>query len=108
MKVYRGPSSKPFEDESHQFVSQITPEILEEGIRSDSLIKFNITKDGYEREAVCTVRFEEADLIPMINGLLSRLTRQQERLKKIKDLMNDKETSDNQKVTAVKMTLLRK
>ena len=107
MKAYRGPSSKSFWDDSHEFVSRIKPEELEEGIRSDALIQFNITKDGYERQATCTVQFEEADMIPMISGLLSRLTKQQECLTKIKGIMEDNSTNKEQKIEAIQSALSR-
>lgn len=101
MKVYRGPSSKPFHDETHEFVSCVPPEHLEEGIRSKALIRFNITKGGLERHAVCTTRFEDADIVPMIDGLVSRLKLGQEALSKIREAMGNKNFSDSQKLTAV-------
>lgn len=97
----------PFWKDSHEFVSQIKPEELEEGIRSNALIRFNVTKDGYERQAVCTAWFEEGDVIPMISGLLSRLTRQQECLGKIREIMDDESTSKDQKVDAIEAALSR-
>lgn len=106
MKVYRGPSSKPFRDGSHEFVSRVKPEQLEKGIRSKALIRFNITKERlFERRAVCTAQFEEEDVIPMINGLLSRLTSQQECLAKIKEIMGDKSTNTDQKIGAIQASL---
>lgn len=105
MKVYRGPYSKPFWDDSHEFVSRIQPEELEKGIRSDALIRFNITKDGTERQAVCTARFEDEDMIPMISGLLSRLSSQQERLAEIKEIMNDETADNDQKINAIRTAL---
>ena len=107
MKVYRGPSSKPFSDESHEFVSRVKPEQLEKGISSKARIRFNVTKRLYERQAVCTAQFEEADLIPMISGLLSRLTSQQEGLGKIKEIMGDKSTNNDQKIAAIQAALSR-
>lgn len=105
MKVYRGPSSKPFYDDTHEFVSRVTPEQLEEGVRSKALIRFNITKEGVERHAVCTTQFEEADIIPMIDGLLSRLKVGQECLSKIRTAMDDKQLSETAKLAAIKSAL---
>lgn len=89
MKVFRGPSSKHFHDDAHEFVSRITPEQLEKGIQSSATIRFNITKDGLERQAVCTAQFEDADLVPMMSGLLGRLGKQQKCLADISAVMND-------------------
>ena len=105
MKVYRGPSSKSFHDDSHELVSRVSASALEEGIRSNALIRFNVTKDGYERQAVCTAQFEDTDVIPMISGLLSRLNTQQTRLATIKEIMMDEKTTTDQKLAAVKVAL---
>jgi hypothetical protein len=105
MKIYRGPKGKPFTDESHQFVSSVKPKDLEAGIRAKASIEFNVTKDGWQREAVCTAFFEEADVIPMATGLIARLTVQQECLAKIKKLMADTATTDTQKVSAIQTAL---
>jgi len=105
MKVYRGPSSKPFYDKAHESVSHITADQLEDGIKSNSLIQFNITKDGPERQAVCTVRFEESDIVPMVRGLLVRLQNGQECLAEIKNTLNDKELSEKAKIAAIKKAL---
>lgn len=105
MRVYRGPSSKPFEDDSHVPVDQVKPEELEKGIRSNAFIRFDINKDAYERQAVCTIQFEEADMIPMISGLLSRLANQQECLAKIRAILGDKATDKDQKIDAIKAVL---
>ena len=107
MKVYRGPQSKPFTDDSHEYVSQIKPNELEEGIKSNALIQFNITKDGYERQAVCTALFEDDDYIPMINGLLSRLNKQQECLSAIKVVMDEGLIANDEKISLIRKALLR-
>jgi hypothetical protein len=101
MKVYRGPSSKPFYDDTHEFVSRVHPQQLEEGIRSKALIRFNITKDGYKRQAVCTAQFEDADIVPMIDGLVFRLKLGQEILAKVREIMASKDLSDSQKIEAI-------
>jgi hypothetical protein len=105
MNVFRGPSSKSFYDGTHEFVSRIPPEQLEEGIRSKALIRFNITKDGVERQAVCTAQFEDADIVPMIDGLVSRLKLSQECLGKIRKAMDDKEATDKEKLAVIKSAL---
>lgn len=105
MKVYRGPSSKPFYDDTHELVSHVTPEQLEEGIRSKALIRFNITKDGYERQAVCTAQFEDGDIIPMIGGLLARLNTNQECIQKIRSAMDDSNLSQSDKLLRIRGAL---
>jgi hypothetical protein len=105
VKVYRGPSSKPFRDDSHEFVSQVSSEQLEEGISSKALIKFNITKEANERQAICTAVFEDADFIPMISGLLSRLKLNQEAIAKIRSAVDDKDVNDTQKIRAIQAAL---
>ncbi|MBQ5964297.1 hypothetical protein [Massilia sp. ZL223] len=101
MKIFRGPSSKPFLDDSHELVSRVKPHDLEKGVRDKALIKFNITKDGLERQAICTAQFEDDDLIPMINGLVARLSGQQDALKEIKKTILDKGASNDQKMLKI-------
>ena len=105
MKVYRGPNSTPFYDDSHEFVSRVSPSELEDGIRSNALIRFNITKDGIERQAVCTAQFEEDDIIPMIGGLLTRLKVNQDCLAKIKATVGDKTLSEKDKLLAIQAAM---
>jgi hypothetical protein len=105
MRIYRGPSTKSFYDDTHEFVARISPKALEAGVREKANIQFNITKNGTKREAVCTAVVEEADLIPMASGLLARLTLQQECLRKIKEIMSDKSSSDEEKVKAIQTAL---
>jgi hypothetical protein len=106
MRVYRGPSSKPFIDDTHELVSRVPAEQLEEGIRSKALIRFNITKEGYERQAVCTAQFEDGDIIPMISGLLARLNANQNCIKKIQATMNSKSLSDEEKLLSIQDALV--
>lgn len=106
MKVYRGPESKPFYDETHEFVSRISPEQLEEGIRSKSQIRFNITKEAVFRQAVCTAVFEEEDLLPMAGALIDRLQASQSALSEIKKVCGAIDLDDSEKVIAIKAALL--
>ena len=105
MKVYRGPKSKPLYDDSHELVSTISPAQLEKGVKSGAWIQFNITKDGFERQAICTAKFDEADLVPMVNGLVSRLATQQGELAEVKKLLQLKSLTDEQKVARIKAAL---
>lgn len=105
MKIFRGPSSKPYWDESHELVARVGPSDLQNGIRSNALIRFNITKDGSERLAVCTARFDDEDIVPMISGLLARLERQQSWLKAVKESLNDDSKDDRQKLESIRSAL---
>ena len=98
MRVFRGPSTKPHWDVSHEYVSKITPEKLESSIKSDSYIRFNISKDSHERQSVCTVRFDEEDIVPMINGLMSRLISQ---LSRIREIMEDDEVGETDTLSEI-------
>ncbi len=104
MKVFRGPSQKSFYDESHEQVASVSASALEAGIRSKAHITFNITKDGKQREAVCTAVFEDKDLVPVANGLLARLAMQQECLALIKTAINS-DASDDDKLTTIGQAL---
>lgn len=73
MQVFRGPSSTYFSDDSHQVVAKVEPSELEKRVKEQRPVQFNITKDGAERHAVCTLQFEDADIIAMHSGLLARL-----------------------------------
>ncbi|WPG36733.1 hypothetical protein [Variovorax sp. EBFNA2] len=101
MKVYRGPKSKPFYDDTHELVSTITSKQLEAGVKSGALIRFNVTKDGPERQSVCTARFEDADLMPMINGLVAHLAGQQTKLAEVRAVVSGKNLSDETKIEKI-------
>lgn len=104
MKVYRGPATTNFQGDSHALVAKVKPEKLEEGVRSKSLIRFNISKEGNDRQAVCTVQFEDADIVPMMRGLLARLTANQELFTEIADCLS-KESSSDHKVSVIRLAL---
>lgn len=101
MKVYRGPQSKPFWDDSHEFVSQVKPEELEKGISEKAYITFNISKDYVERQSICTTQFEDEDIVPMIRGLLSRLSLQQSAIVSIKKILKDTVMDSAAKLTNI-------
>jgi len=101
MKIYRGPSTKPFWDNTHELVSSIPSEKLEASIRDGTYIKFNITKDINERQAVCTAHFDNEDIVPMINGLMSKLKSQQTALLEIKKIMANQEQNNDAKLDEI-------
>lgn len=72
MQVFRGPSSTDFSAESHELVAEVAPDQLEECISSKALVRFNITKDGQDRRSVCHIHFDDADIVALHRGLLSR------------------------------------
>ena len=102
MKIFRGPKSKSHWDITHTLVSTVSSEELEESIRDGTYIQFNVTKDGYERQAVCTAQFENKDIIPMINGLMSKLKSQQLALLKISEVIKNQELSESKQLRKIK------
>ncbi len=107
MKIYRGPKTKPFIDDTHELVAKVSPEELEKGVREKARMAFNISKDGVYREAVCTAIFEDSDLVPVANGLLARLALQQTTITKIQKIVSDKNTSDDEKIQKITTALSR-
>lgn len=105
MKVFRGPSSKNFMDDTHELVSKVTPQELEKSITSGANIRFNINKDAIERKAVCTVQFEDEDIVPMISGLLSKLKVQQVTLRQIKNIMGNGTLTEKIKIESINKAL---
>lgn len=102
MRVYRGPSTKPFWDSTHELVSSVSPEKIESSIRDGSIITFNISKDAAsERQAVCTAHFESEDFVPMINGLMAKLKSQQTAFLEIKSVMKNKELGASEKLQKI-------
>lgn len=101
MKVYRGPSTKRFWHGTHELVDTIPPEELEASIRDGSIIEFNISKDANERQAKCTVYFDQEDIIPMINGLMSKLKSQQTALLEMNAVMKNQELTEDVKMEKV-------
>lgn len=84
MKVFRGPKTKPFYSDTHELVANVPAKNVEASISADSTIQFNITKDGIDRQAICTLMLEDEDLISMMRGLLARFEKQQNALTKVR------------------------
>lgn len=117
MRVYRGPASKEFSpwDNGHEPVAIVKPEELEKSIKTGSYITFNINKESYERQSVCTTRFEEDDIIPMVKGLLTRLESKQSEIKSTKSKLEEikkiltyhqyRKLSDSEKLLKIKEIL---
>lgn len=107
MKIYRGPRTQNFCEDSHELVSCIEPNDLKDGIIEKSHIKFNITKNAVERQSICTAIFEESDMIPMLDGLICKLKLGQEILIEIKSITSNKELSAEEKIASIKKSLTR-
>jgi hypothetical protein len=85
MNVFRGPKTKPFYSDTHELVAKVAPKSVETSISTDSArIQFNVTKDGFDRQSVCTLVLDDEDLIAMLRGLLIRFERQQNALAKVR------------------------
>lgn len=105
MKIYRGPGSKPFVDDTHEFVSRIEAEDLANAVGSRAPLRFNVTKNGYDRQSVCTIYFEEADLIPMIEGVIGRLRSTLETLNEIREIANSDDQTEAEKLMNIKLQI---
>lgn len=101
MRIYRGPSSKPFYDESNELVAIISPDEIEKCISNSRFIEFNVTKDGAQRQSNCQLVIEDEDVIPMIRALTSRLRNYRPILRKIDDIVEDESQSNDVKLTAI-------
>ena len=78
MKIYRGPSTKPFDDASHELVSEIDAGKSATFIGDAIILVANITKEPEERQAVAHVQLNAIDLLALqrrlITGLEARAT----------------------------------
>jgi len=102
VKIFRGPSSKTFDDASHEEVSKIKSKDLQESIINKTSIQFNVTKNKNERQAICTAFFEDEDLIPLLEGVISRLKSQHQKIINVKKVLENTELSNDQKIAAAK------
>lgn len=76
MYIWRGPSSKPFYDDSQRMVASVELSEVVPAWHSTVRVKVNITKDGHERRAVAHVEFTKEDALALhqsfMQGLLER------------------------------------
>jgi hypothetical protein len=105
MKIFRGPYEKNFLDDTHKLVAIVSSEKLEESITSGSRFEFNITKDGWQRKAICNAFFEDDDIVPIVNGVMSKLKIQQEKLKEISKILKNIEINNDDKIALIKNIL---
>lgn len=102
MKVFRGPVSKKFSDRTHVHVFSVKPEALERSLKNESAIQFFINKDAKTRHSICTAAFEPEDIIPMINGLLSKLKTHQFILTEIREKLNKSQLNDKDLLNSIR------
>lgn len=108
MKIHRGPSSKPIRDDTHEFVSRIDAEDLAKAVGSSTPLTSNITKNGYDRQSVCTIYFEEADLIPMVERLLERLRSTLQIVNEVRGIANNDDQTETEKLLNIKNRILKR
>jgi len=70
MKIYRGPKSKDFGDNSHELVDTKDLSSDTERWTVSKIVETNITKDGIERQAVTNIVLEEGDVVALYQGLI--------------------------------------
>ena len=73
MRIFRGPSSVPFPDESHELVS--TPDLSTMGtfLNGTIVLCANVTKDPNERQALAHIELSATDIVALQNKLLAEL-----------------------------------
>jgi hypothetical protein len=101
MKVFRGPSSTDSLDSSHELVSEVDANQLTECVSSKARIRFNITKDGADRRAVCTAELDDADILALFEGVLARFRGMQECLASISRILSKHELGFEQQIYAI-------
>ena len=84
MRVFRGPSSVPFPDSSHELVS--TSDLATTGTFQNGAIVFcaNVTKEPNERQALAHIEMSAADVLTLHNKLLNELTARSRELDKLR------------------------
>ncbi len=70
MKIYRGPKSKDFGDDSHELTDTKDLSHDTERWTVRKIVETNITKDGIERQAVTNIVLEEGDVVALYQGLI--------------------------------------
>ncbi len=70
MKIYRGPLSKDFEDDSHLLVDSRDLSKNNNPWSKSCKFDFNVSKEGHERHSVVNLVLEEQDILALHKGLL--------------------------------------
>jgi hypothetical protein len=91
MKIYRGPSSKPFSDESHELVYTTDLAKVTKLWHDSVVFQANITKEPVERQSLAHVVLNSEDVLTLhstlITGLLARsanLEKMERKIDKVK------------------------
>ena len=104
MKVYRGPASTKFSHDSHALVARVAAEKIESAIKNNTAIKFNVSKEPSDRQAVGHIAFEDSDIVPMAKGVLARLVEQQELVEEIRKCLVSG-VDDSAKITKIRTAM---
>ena len=83
MKIYRGPSSKPFTDESHELVSTTDLAKVTKLWHDSIVFQANITKEPIERQSLAHVVLNSADVLTLHSTLLTGLLARSANLEKL-------------------------
>jgi len=101
MHIARGPAKNDTYDEKKQGVDYVSPAALKKSIDSNGSFRFNITKEGYERQAVCTAQFSNLDLVEITKATANRLQFLQGAVDLIEKVNNSKQ-DNNYKAKSIK------
>ena len=83
MKIFRGPSTKPFNDDSHELVSEIEAGKSATFVKDSVILVANITKQPEERQAVAHVQLDAVDLLALHRRLITGLEAKSNELDKL-------------------------
>ena len=101
MKIFRGPSSKSLQDDSHELVSEVDTAMSGSFIDGSVVLVANITKEPTERQAVAHIEFDAEDILSLHRRLLTGLASQSKCLA----LANARMTQASQELYALWETL---
>lgn len=87
MKIFRGPSTKPFDDVAHELVADIDSTKSGSFVRDSVVVLANVTKEPNERQAVAHIQFDSADVLALHRRLITGLTSRSNELEEMKRRM---------------------
>ena len=73
MKLYRGPASKDFDDETHQLVATHQFPTDRKAWANRTAVRLNASKEAIERQSVAHVVLEQEDVLALHEGLMAGL-----------------------------------
>lgn len=85
MKLYRGPASKDFSDDSHELVAK--HDFSKEKITwtEQVRVRLNASKEAYERQSVAHVAVDQNDVLALYEGLVAGLVEKANRLAEVEE-----------------------